>query len=138
MLIFIFPVFITLGCVKRLTELSLATTDDKLPGRGYGRQDRGDLLNIAGLGMFFALLIFFLYSFSEQARSLYPSQWVLWIALVPIAAWLFRMVRLGYFGKQDYDPIVFAMKDKRGIGLLLLTLSLMFYAAGLFQEWFGV
>ncbi|MBS9718694.1 UbiA family prenyltransferase [Pseudohalocynthiibacter aestuariivivens] len=138
MLIFIFPVFITLGCVKRLTELSLTTTDDNLPGRGYGRQDRGDLLNIAGLGMFFALLIFFLYSFSEQARTLYPSQWVLWIALVPIAAWLFRMVRLGYFGKQDYDPIVFAMKDKRGVGLLLLTLSLMFYAAGLFHQWFGI
>ncbi|MCK4713424.1 MAG: UbiA family prenyltransferase, partial [Marinosulfonomonas sp.] len=31
MLIFIFPVFIALGCVKRLTELTLATSDDRLP-----------------------------------------------------------------------------------------------------------
>ncbi len=59
MLIFIFPIFITLGCVKRLTELTLATSDERLPGRGYGRPDRGDLLNVAWLGTIGALLIFF-------------------------------------------------------------------------------
>ena len=72
MLIFIFPVFISLGCVKRLTELTLATSDERLPGRGYGRPDRGDLLNVAGVGIFGALLIFFLYSFSEQAVDALP------------------------------------------------------------------
>lgn len=137
MLVFIFPIFITLGCVKRLTELTLTTNDDRLPGRGYGRNDRGDLLNVAGLGTFGALAIFFAYTFTDQARTLYPTQWVLWLALVPMAAWLVRMVRLGYFGKQDHDPIVFAMRDKRGLGLLMLTLSIMFYAAGLWQKWFG-
>ncbi|MGH1331458.1 MAG: UbiA family prenyltransferase [Paracoccaceae bacterium] len=137
LLVFIYPIFLTLGCVKRLTELSLATNDDRLPGRGYGRKDRGDLLNVAALGMFATLLIFFMYSFTENALKLYPSQWLLWAALIPMAAWLYRMMRLGYFGKQDYDPIVFAMRDKRGIGLLLITLALMFYAAGLFHQWFG-
>ena len=128
MLIFIFPVFVTLGCVKRLTELTLATNDERLPGRGYGRLDREDLLNVAGIGMAGALVIFFLYSFSAQAQLLYPTQLVLWVALIPIAGWLFRMIRLGWQGKQDYDPIVFALKDKRGIGLLLITLALMIYA----------
>lgn len=137
MLAFVFPIFVTLGCVKRLTELTLASDDAPLPGRGYGRPDRGDLLNVAVLGTIGALLIFFAYSFTEQARSLYPTQWLLWAALLPIAAWLIRMVRLGYFGKQDYDPIVFAMRDKRGLGLLMITLSMMFYAAGLWQQWFG-
>ncbi len=138
MLVFIFPVFITLGCVKRLTELTLATSDDRLPGRGYGRKDRGDLRNVAALGSVGALLIFFLYTFSPQAFELYPTRWMLWVAMVPMGLWLLRMLRLGYFGKQDDDPIVFAMRDKRGIGLLLLTLSLMFYAAGLWQQWFGL
>jgi len=137
MLVFIFPVFITLGCVKRLTELTLATSDDRLPGRGYGRADREDLLNVGGLGIVGALLIFFLYSFSEQAAMLYPTRWLLWVCLLPLAWWLIRMLRLGYLGKQDYDPIVFAMTDKRGIGILLLLLSLMFYSAGLWQQWFG-
>ncbi len=138
MLIFIFPVFLSLGCVKRLTELTLATSDDRLPGRGYGRTDRGDLLNVAGIGIVGALVIFFLYSFSAQARALYPTQWLLWLALIPLGWWLVRMVRLGYQGKQDYDPIMFALHDKRGLGLILITIALMFYAAGLFQRWFGV
>ncbi|EAR52308.1 hypothetical protein OG2516_07522 [Oceanicola granulosus HTCC2516] len=137
MLVFIFPVFLTLGCVKRLTELTLATSDAPLPGRGYGRPDREDLLNVSVLGMVGALVIFFAYSLSAQGRALYPDSWILWLALAPIAWWLFRMVRLGWYGKQDYDPIVFALKDKRGIGLLLITLSLMFYAAGLWEQWFA-
>ena len=137
MLIFIFPVFITLGCVKRMTELALATDDERLPGRGYGRTDRGDLLNMAAIGMVGALVIFFLYSHSAQAQVLYPTKWLMWVALIPIAGWLFRMIRLGYLGKQDYDPIVFALRDKRGIGLLLMTLALMFYSAGIWQQLFG-
>ena len=137
MLFFIFPVFLTLGAVKRLTELTLATNDERLPGRGYGRPDRGKLLNFAVVSMISALLIFFIYSQSAQAMALYPDRWFLWLAILPLAAWLFRMVRLGYYGKQDYDPIVFALIDKRGIGLILITLSLMFYAAGLWAQWFG-
>jgi len=138
LLVFIYPVFLSLGCVKRLTELTLATSDARLPGRGYGRADRQDLLHMAILGIAGALVTFFLYSFSAHAMGLYPTRWLLWVALVPIALWLIRMVRLGYQGKQDYDPIVFAMKDKRGIGLILIALSLMFYAAGLWQKWFGL
>ena len=136
MLIFIFPVFITLGCVKRMTELALAKDDKPLPGRGYARGDMGDLLNMSALGMVGALVIFFLYSYSDQALALYPDQWLMWLALLPIAGWLYRMVRLGYMGQMDYDPIVFAMTDIRGIGYLLITLSLLFYAAGLWSEWF--
>lgn len=138
MLVFIFPIFLTLGCVKRMTELTLAKNDDPLPGRGYGRKDISDLLNMAGVGVVGALVIFFFYTLSDQARELYPQQWLLWVAMIPIAAWLVRMVRLGYFGKQDYDPIVFALRDKRGIGLLLITLSLMFYSAGVWQRLFGL
>ena len=137
MLIFIFPIFITLGCVKRLTELTLAKSDERLPGRGYGRADRGDLLNVAWLGTIGALTIFFLYSVSDQGRLLYPTTWILWSAMVPMALWMVRMVALGWYGKQDYDPIVFAMRDKFGIGLLIITLGLMFWAAGLWAEWFG-
>ncbi|MCC0069163.1 MAG: UbiA family prenyltransferase [Rhodobacteraceae bacterium] len=137
MLIFIFPIFITLGCVKRLTELTLATSDDRLPGRGYGRPDRSDLLNVAMLGTFWALVIFFLYSLSDQGQELYPTTWILWVAMIPMTLWLVRMVMLGWYGKQDYDPIVFAMRDKFGIGLLMIILSLMFWAAGLWSQWFG-
>ncbi|WP_099826681.1 UbiA family prenyltransferase [Oceaniglobus indicus] len=137
MLVFIFPIFVTLGCVKRMTELALAKDDNRLPGRGYGRSDLPDLLNMAGVGMVGALTIFTLYALSDQGRTLYPTTWILLLALVPLAAWLIRMIALGYSGRQDYDPIVFALRDRLGVGLLLITLSLMFWAAGLWSEWFG-
>ena len=137
MIVFVFPVFITLGAVKRLTELTLAKDDKPLPGRGYARPDRGALLNLAMAGMLASLVIFFLYTMSDQAHRLYPDRWFLWLAMIPLAGWLFRMVRLGYYGKQDYDPIVFAMRDKRGLGLIMITLSLMWYAAGLWAQWLG-
>jgi len=137
LLVFIFPTFVTLGCVKRLTEVTLAKDDERLPGRGYGRPDRGDLLNVAWLGTFGSLLVYFLYTFTDQAMDLYPSRWLLWVAMVPLALWLERMIRLGYQGRQDYDPIVFAVRDKRGLGLIFIMLAIMFYAAGLWQRWFG-
>lgn len=137
LLVFIFPVFLALGCVKRMTEVALAETDARLPGRGYAKADRGDLLNVASIGVVGALVSFFLYSFTEQATALYPTQWLLWLALVPIAWWLIRMVRLGYYGKQDFDPIVFAMKDKRGIGIMLIALACLFQAAGLWEQYYA-
>ena len=137
LLVFIFPTFLCLGCVKRLTEVTLAKDDERLPGRGYGRLDRGDLLNVAVLSAFSAVLIFLLYSFSDHALGLYPTRWLLWVSAIPLALWLTRMVWLGYVGKQDYDPIVFAMRDKHGLGLIMIMLSIMFYAAGLWQVWFG-
>ena len=87
-------------------------------------------MNVAGLGIFGALLVFFLYSFTATAERLYSFQWQLWVALIPIAAWLARMVRLGWKGEMDYDPIVFAMRDKYGLALILLTLTVMFTAVG--------
>lgn len=138
LLAFIFPVFLTLGAVKRITELTLATSDARLPGRGYGRPDRGDLLNVAIIGVVVALTAFFLYTLTPQAVALYPTRWLLWLAMVPLAFWLIRMVRQGWLGRQDYDPIVFALRDLRGLGLIMLTLSLMFYAAGLWQQWLGL
>ncbi|SIO53942.1 4-hydroxybenzoate polyprenyltransferase [Rhodovulum sp. ES.010] len=138
MLVFVFPVFLALGCVKRMTELALAEDGRRLPGRGYGRADRDDLLNMAGLGVVAALLVFFGYSFTDQARALYPSRWMLWVALLPLAAWLVRMVVLGYRGAQDYDPILFAVRDRVGLGLIFLALCCMFHGAGLWQRGLGV
>jgi 4-hydroxybenzoate polyprenyltransferase len=125
---FIFPTFVTLGCVKRLTELTLATNNEKLPGRGYGRLDRGDLLNVAGLGMIGSLLVFFLYSFTDAAAALYSNIWMLWLALIPIGGWLLRMILLGWQGKQDYDPIVFALRDKYGLAIIAVILAILFAA----------
>jgi len=137
LLAFIFPVFVSLGCVKRLTEVTLAKDNANLPGRGYGRRDRRLILNVAVLATVVSVGVYILYSFTAQGVALYPTTWLLWLAAVPLALWLIRMVWLGFAGKQDYDPILFAMRDKFGLGLLMIMLAIMFYAAGLWQQWMG-
>ena len=39
------------------------------------------------------------------------------------------MIYLGWHGEQDYDPLVFAMKDIKGIALVLATLGMILYAS---------
>ncbi len=131
---FIFPTFLALGCVKRLTELTLAKSDGKVPGRGYTPADRGDLLNMAGLGVVFSLLIFLVYTFGSTAAALYQEIWMLRLAIIPLALWQIRMVLLGWQGKQDYDPIVFAMRDRTGLLIIAVIVLILFYAAGIFGQ----
>ncbi len=126
---FIFPVFLALGCVKRLVELSKADTGDILPGRGYARADRPDLLNIAITASVSALVVFGLYSFSSVALTLYSNPWEMRFAGVAVGFWLVRMVSRGWQGRMDYDPIVFALRDPVGLMFVATSAVLLFHAA---------
>ena len=127
---FIFPVFLALGCVKRLTELAGATPGRHLAGRGYAPQDRADLRNIAIAATVAALVIFGLYTFSDIAATLYTAPWLLRVAALIIPVWLARMIWRGWHGRMNHDPIVFALTDAPGVALLLLGVVLVLLAAG--------
>ena len=127
---FVFPIFLALGCVKRLTELARTKSDGIVPGRGYARSDRRDLLNVAATAAVSAMIVFLVYTFGETAQRLYANQWELRLTAVPVALWLYRMIQTGWSGAQDYDPIVFALRDWIGIALILTTIGMMFHAAG--------
>ncbi len=126
---FIFPVFLALGCVKRLVELGKAENELQLPGRGYARRDRGDLLNIAVTAAVAAMVVFGLYSYSEMALILYQQPWELRFAGVALAFWLARMIWRGWQGRMDYDPIVFALRDPLGLVLIAIGAALLYHAA---------
>ncbi len=127
---FVFPIFLALGCVKRLTELARTKSDEPVPGRGYARRDRQDLLNIATTAAIAAMIVFLVYTFGETAQRLYENKWELRLTAVPVGLWLYRMIKTGMSGSQDYDPIVFALRDWKGLALIAATLALMFHAAG--------
>lgn len=129
LLAFVFPAFLALGGVKRLTELTLARSDGRIPGRGYTPADRGVLLKTVVAATAASLAVFYVYTFSDSARELYRDLGVLRLAGIPFAIWQARMIYLGWHGKQDYDPLVFAMKDVRGIALALVTLGMILFAA---------
>jgi len=126
---FIFPVFLSLGCVKRLTELSKATGTGFLPGRRYRASDRDDLLNVAIVAGIAAVGIFVAYSLSATAGRLYESVWSLWTVAGLLAAWLVRMIYTGWTGQQDYDPIVYAITDRIGVSLVLAAMAVLIIGA---------
>ena len=111
-----------------MTELAKVVGDKPLPGRGYGRSDMADLFNISAMAVFSAVMIFLAYTFSPTALDLYSDPWILRLTAVPIAIWLVRMIVLGRKGAQDYDPLIFAVKDKIGLGLIAVAAMLVFAA----------
>lgn len=126
---FVFPVFMALGCVKRMTEVARAKHKRRLPGRAYAKRDRGDLLNMSVLSALNANIIFLTYTYSETAYQLYAGIWELRWVVIPISAWMYRMISTGWAGKQNYDPIVFAMRDRLGLTFGVVTVLGLYNAA---------
>ena len=125
---FIFPLFLTLACVKRLTELARATTDGPIPGRKYQKSDRGDLLNMSILGATASAGVFIAYSYSGTAAILYDSVWMLRLVVVSLVLWLIRMISTGWTGLQAYDPIEFALRDKVGLLIIVVAVATLLVA----------
>lgn len=126
---FIFPIFLSLGCVKRLTELAKAKGPGNVPGRRYSASDRDDLLNVAILSGLGALMVFVAYSLSATAAALYSHVWLLWGVTALLGVWLTRMIYTGWTGQQDYDPIIYAVTDKIGISLIVTCMTFLVLAA---------
>lgn len=127
---FVFPIFMSLGCVKRMTELARTKAEGRVPGRAYAKVDRPDLLNMAVMAALFGNIIFLTYTYSETAQALYVGIWELRWCVIPISAWMVRMITTGWAGTQNYDPIVFAMRDRIGLALSLVTVLGLINAAG--------
>jgi 4-hydroxybenzoate polyprenyltransferase len=127
---FVFPVFLALGGVKRLIELGKTTSAAALPGRGYARRDRADLRNVAITAAVGAIVVYLIYTYSAVAGGLYHSLLEIRLAAIPLAIWLGRMITLGWRGQMDYDPIVFALRDPIGLGLIGVGAAMLVQAAG--------
>ncbi len=127
-LAFVFTVFLTLACVKRMTELARSKQRGKLPGRGYSFDDFKTLEWVAGLGIAASSALFLAYAFSGHSAARYETQWLFALAVLPIAVWLFRVVRLSELGREDYDPIEFVTHDRAGLLIAALGAGLVLLA----------
>ncbi len=127
---FVFPVFLALGGVKRLIELGKTKSEAPLPGRGYARRDREDLRNIAITASVGAIVVYLLYTYSAVASELYQNLFEIRLAAIPVALWLGRMIYLGWHGRMDYDPIVFALRDPIGLALVGAGAVMLVQAVG--------
>lgn len=119
-------IFMSLAFLKRYTELLVmkSSNKEKASGRGYEVGDISLLLAFGAASGFMAVLVFALYTNSDQVKSLYTKPDLLLLVNVFLVYWITRVWLLAHRGKMTDDPIVYTGKDKASwlIGILIATI----------------
>lgn len=123
--------FLSLGAVKRCTELRSVNYAAKMqiPGRGYTREDEPLLFSMGIASGYMSVVVIALYINSDEVKSLYLSPQVLWLVCPLMLYWISRMWLKTSRRQMHDDPIVFAMRDKVSLACAVLLLLLMMLAS---------
>lgn len=118
--------FLSLACVKRVSELYRLKGEKKLraEGRGYGV---GDLEAISAIGIssgVVSVLVAALYVNSPDVRILYVQPQLLWLLCPIFFYWVIRIWLKTLRGEMPEDPVLFALKDRGSWILLFLALAI--------------
>jgi len=114
--------FLSLGIVKRYTELRDVVLAGKpgAAGRGYYPED---VATLQGLGMaagYAAVVVMALYVNSTKSGELYDRPEALWLLCPIMLFWISRVWLLAGRGHMHEDPIVFALRDRISWALVVL------------------
>ncbi len=119
--------FVSLGCLKRVGELTLwrnlPPSDQPIDtGRGYIADDLSMLALFGVNAGFLSLLVLALYINSVEVVSLYTHPLLLWGVVVTLLYWLMRSWLLTWRGKMHDDPVLFALQDtaSRWVGIAII------------------
>jgi 4-hydroxybenzoate polyprenyltransferase len=113
-------IFLSLGCVKRYTELDDANKAGKMGGHGRGYWST-DLPLLLGLGIssgFCTILVMALYLNSPESMMLYDHSKPLWLICPLLLYWISRVWLLTTRGQMHDDPVVFALRDRLSLAVL--------------------
>jgi 4-hydroxybenzoate polyprenyltransferase len=113
-------IFLSLGIVKRYTEINDAAQADNstIYGRGYGAADLPLLLNLGVASGYCAVVVVAFYINSVDSLVLYHHRNPLWLVCPLLLYWISRVWLLTSRGEMHDDPIVFALRDR--ISLLIV------------------
>jgi 4-hydroxybenzoate polyprenyltransferase len=121
-------IFLSLGFVKRYSELDAARRVGKLVGseRGYFESDLPLITSLGTTAGYSAIVVVALYINSGDSQALYHHNKLLWLICPLLLYWISRVWLLTTRGHMHDDPIVFALKDWRSLtvfALLVLIVS---------------
>jgi 4-hydroxybenzoate polyprenyltransferase len=116
--------FFSLALVKRCNELlSMRDRDEQtISGRAYAV---GDLMALQGLGIstsVAAVLLFALFVRTPEVALRYSSPQWLWLTLTAMLLWLGQLWLHTARGEMHDDPLVFAMRRRDSLALVLAML----------------
>ncbi len=115
-------IFLSLGIVKRYTELEAGRHAGKSasPGRGYTASDQAVLMSLGTASGYCAIVVLALYINSADSAQLYAHHKPLWLICPLMLFWISRIwIRTARDQMVD-DPIVFALRDR--VSLVILGL----------------
>jgi 4-hydroxybenzoate polyprenyltransferase/phosphoserine phosphatase len=115
--------FMSLGVVKRYTELYDADKAGTVGGhgRGYSAADLPLLLSLGTAAGFSAVVVMALYINSTDSQVLYAHKRALWLVCPLMLYWISRVWLLTSRGQMPDDPVVFALRDR----ISLVTFALI-------------
>jgi 4-hydroxybenzoate polyprenyltransferase len=123
--------FLSLAMLKRYSELidlarSAAERGVAVKTRGYRAEDTETLISLGAASGFSAVFVLALYIDSPNVRALYQTPEIFWLWCPLLLYWLSRMWVGARRGVIDDDPLVFALRDR--ISVLVLVLMVLFAA----------
>jgi 4-hydroxybenzoate polyprenyltransferase len=121
-------IFLSLGAMKRYTELKGLILDNKTKtrGRDYYIEDI-PLINTIGISAgIVSTLVFTLYIDNPEVIKLYSTPFYLYFITPVVLYWILRMWFIAHRGMMEEDPIEFAIKDKTSyiVALIVLVITL--------------
>ena len=113
-------IFLSLGIVKRYTELEAARQAGKTKshGRGYTPADLPLLMSLGTSSGYCAVVVLALYINSTDSAQLYAHHQPLWLMCPLMLFWISRIWTLTARDQMHDDPIVFALRDRTSLLIL--------------------
>lgn len=106
--------FLSLGLVKRVSELQKLIEYNKTSaeGRGYQIADLPVLQSLGSASGYLSILVIALYIHSPEVSLLYAKPKILWIICPILTVWITRIWVLTARGLVDEDPVEYAIRDR--------------------------
>jgi len=122
LIMFSVMIFLSLAMVKRYTELDKVRREGKIAaaGRGYLADDMSIVRSFGTAAGYVAVLVLALYMHSDGVPVLYQHPHWLWVLFALLLYWISRMWMVAFRGQMNDDPIVFAIKNRGSLFIILL------------------
>jgi len=121
--------FLSLAMVKRFSELENLRARGQAPtnGRGYLVSDIEQLRSFGTASAYASVMVFTLYINAMSESHLYRHPQFLWLLAPLLILWLSGVWLLASRGELNEDPVIFAITDRRslGVGILAVTVVLL-------------
>lgn len=120
-------VFLSLALIKRCTELQVVMSSRlrNTHGRNYLASDLPVMQALGVASGFSAVLVFALFIDSDNVTENYSRPEILWLLCVSILYWIGRMWVKTAREEMHDDPLVYALKDRGSLVMLVVSVALV-------------